>query len=223
MPTRSRFARTLFIAAMLATAGFGAALAQDSTTGDAVQAPEPANAEGEAGTSSVGDAVQAPDGADGEAPVVRRANLSGEEQIAEGDTIMAHGNALSTHVAQLLDEARREHDIMRITCLNDKLTQVNANITSTEERVAALRDAVATNNDDRRNHEYTVMTVMGQTFRRLEQETNLCIGQEIFDNGGVTRVETSTAPGTTTEDPGHVNEVPPVGQPFVPPMRSGTM
>ncbi|MBK8169299.1 MAG: hypothetical protein IPK60_03010 [Sandaracinaceae bacterium] len=226
MPTHSRLSRlapVLFIAATLATAGFGAALAQDSAgNGEQPATGAPENTPS-AGGADGADAAQGGENQDGEVAVERRANLTGPEQISEGEAILERGNSLSSRVAQMLDEARRDHDILRITCLNDKLTQVNANMRSTDERVGALREASSTNDDGRRNHEYTVITVLGQKFRTLEQEANQCVGQEIFDTG-VTRVETSVDPNAPAEeDPARVTPPPPIGIPFVPRPLSGTL
>ncbi len=191
-----RYAVTLAFAALLF--GGGLALAQDRTDGAADDAQE-----------------------DGAADVERRANLSGPEQVAESERIGTRANQISRRVQQMLDEARRERDIMRVTCLNDKLTQVNANIRTAGARSDSLREAVQMNDDDRRNHEFTVMTVLSQKFRTLEQEANQCIGQDIFETG-TTRVETSIDPSTPDEDPTTVPTYPSVPVPFIPPPASPT-
>jgi hypothetical protein len=158
---------------------------------------------------------------DGSADVERRANLSGTEQLAESERIGTRAVQTSRRVQQMLDEARRERDIIRVTCLNDKLTQVNANLRGVETRSESLREAVQMNDDDRRNHEFTVLTVLGQKFRTLEQEANQCLGQDIFETG-TTRVETSIDPATPEEDPSAVTSYPEVPVPFIPPPASPT-
>jgi hypothetical protein len=116
----------------------------------------------------------------------------------------------------MLDEARREHDLMRVTCLDDKLTQINANLRSATDRAQSLREAAQTQDRDRSDHEFTVMTVLGQKFRTLEQEANACVGQDIYETG-TTHVEMRTDPGTPTDDPDLV-PTPPIGTaPYIPP------
>ena len=193
-----RYAITLALAVLLI--GGGLALAQDRN--------------GEGGDDQGEDE-------DGAADVERRANLSAPEQIAETDRIGNRANQISRRIQQMLDEARRERDIMRVTCLNDKLTQINANIRTAGARSDALRDAVQTNDNDRRNHEFTVMTVLSQKFRTLEQEANQCIGQDIFETG-TTRVETTIDPETPDEDVSTVISYPEVPVPFIPPPASPT-
>src|SRR5688572_11909675 len=96
-------------------AGWGVAVAQESS-------PE-------------GDA----DAETAEVPVRRRADLSGPEQLAETEKIFESATMARQRVAGLLDEARREADMIKVTCLNDKLTQINANYTNLEKRVEELK------------------------------------------------------------------------------------
>lgn len=159
---------------------------------------------------------------DASADVEQRANLSGDEQLAEAERIGARANQTSRRVQQMLDEARRERDILRVTCLNDKLTQINANVRTATTRAESLREAVQMNDDGRRDHEFTVLTVLGQKFRTLEQEANQCIGQDIFDTG-TTRVETSIDPATPNEDASAVISYPDLVAPFIPPPASVAM
>lgn len=158
MPKSSRAVYGVLLGLAIATAGLGLAIAQD-TGGDA----------GDEGDADVA--------------IRRRANLTGPEQIAEGERIQARGMQISRRVAQLLAEARRERDVIRITCLNDKLTQINANLRTVEQRLEDLREAVGVNDESRRNHEFTVLTVLATKFNTLEQEANQCIGQDIFETG----------------------------------------
>jgi TPP-dependent 2-oxoacid decarboxylase len=133
-------------------------------------------------------------------------NMSLEAQIAEGQAIVARGDRLSTRVSGMLDAARKEADIIRITCLNEKLTQTNANLRNAQKRLEALSAAV---DSDRRNHEFTVLTVIGQKLQTLDQESNQCIGQDIFETGA-TRVETDIDTAIVpNEDPTKVFEIPP--------------
>ena len=117
--------------------------------------------------------------AEGEVDVRRRANLGPQEQLQEARAIQQRGTDLSRRVSAMLDEARQERDIIRVTCVNDKLTQVNANLRTVEQRIDNLEDAVEADDSSRRNHEFTVITVLGQKFVVLDREAAQCIGQDI--------------------------------------------
>jgi hypothetical protein len=105
---------------------------------------------------------------------------SSAESSASAETIVARGGNLSQRVAQMLDEARGEADMIRVTCLNDKLTQINANLRTAQSRLATFQKAVDV---DERNHELTVLTVLGQKLQVLDQESNQCVGQDLFETG----------------------------------------
>ena len=154
-----------------------------------------------------------------ETEVVGRADLSPEEQLAEAARVQTRGTQISRRIQAMLDEARRERDIIRVTCLNDKLTQVNANLRTLEDRIENLQSAVQAQDPSRRNHEFTVITVLSQKFNVLEQEANQCLGQDLFETGA-TRVETDIDPDSPTEDPTVLPETLPPAVPFIPPPAS---
>jgi hypothetical protein len=102
------------------------------------------------------------------------------EQAASAETVVTRGSNLSQRVAQLLDEARGEADMIRITCLNDKLTQINANLRTAQSRLVSFQKAV---DRDEKGHELTVLTVLGQKLQVLDQESSQCVGQDLFETG----------------------------------------
>jgi hypothetical protein len=152
--------------------------------------------------------------------VERRANLTPEQQRLEAEEIVTKGNNVSRQVASMLDEARQERDIIRVTCLNDKLTQINANLRTATTRAEALDDAVEAQDAPRRNHEFTVLTVIAQKIQTLEREAQQCIGEDIFETGATT-VET-TVDDDTPVDPDELPEQP-VPVPVLPPPVSPTI
>lgn len=126
----------------------------------------------------------------GDVAVRQPASLSHGEKIAQSETIVSDAARLSEKVTALLNDARRDADMIRITCLDDKLTQINANLRNAEGRVEALKAAVDSGLQD---HEFTVISVLGQKFKTLGQEASQCVGQEVY--------ETGTSTNSTTVDP----------------------
>ena len=143
--------------------------------------------------------------------------LTADEQLTEARAVLEQGRALSRRVSGLLAEARESGDIIRVTCVNDKLTQVNANIRTLESRVERLEGAIESDDPGRRNHEYTVVAVLGQKLQVLSREANQCVGQDLYETGATT-IEVSIDDATPTEDPAFVGDTPAMGPPvFVPP------
>ncbi len=154
--------------------------------------------------------------------VRRRANLNPQEQLGEAQRIVTDGEQLSRRVSSMLDEARQERDIIRVTCLNDKLTQINANLSTLNQRVENLEASVESQDGDRGGHEFTVITVLDQKLNVLERESGQCIGDDIFETGATT-VTTEIEEGSPTEDPTALPTIPPSAPvPFIPPPASGT-
>jgi hypothetical protein len=145
------------------------------------QAPAPATTQPGASTS-------------GAAETAPKKPASPAQLISEGETILRRGTVVSSAVREMLDDARKDADIIRITCLDDKLTQINANLRSIETRLDALRKAV---DPDRQLHEHTVLTVLAQKVQVLEQEAHQCVGQAMYETGAtkvLTEIDTNMLP-----------------------------
>lgn len=164
---------------------------------------------------------QAP--ARGEVAVKTSPALTAEQQLAEADTISRRATQLGTRLTRMLDEARREKDILRANCVNRKLTEVNANSRSADQRRAALKDAATAGDEGRRSHEYTVLTVLAQKLDQLNQEATQCLGQSVYEPGAsqvITTVPNNVIVGV---NPATVPTAPPPPPAVsVPPPVSGT-
>lgn len=158
-------------------------------------------------------------GSAGRAPV-KKAAPTAAEQAALARSAVQRGSVLAQRISAMLEEARREADIIRVTCLNDKLTQVNANMRTAQTRMTAFETAA---DPETRNHEATVLGVLGQKFTILDQEANRCVGQDVYDTGS-TKVQTEidTAKLPFEEDVATPTPPPPAAVPDLPPFSSGT-
>jgi hypothetical protein len=143
---------------------------------------------------------------------------SAAEKTESAETIVGRGNSLSQRVTQMLSEARREADMIRVTCLNDKLTQINANVHTAQSRLTAYNKAVDV---DQRSHELTVLNVLGQKLQVLDQESNQCVGQDLFETGPAKiQVEINTALLPFETEPGSPPPTLPPSLPDIPPDAS---
>lgn len=159
----------------------------------------------------------------GEVDVQKQAALTPEEQLAEAETMLARAAKTTDRIRSLLNEARTQNDIIRITCLNDKYTQANAHSRNLTQRHEQLRDSAGAGNDSERNHHFTVMSVLDQTIILLGQEAGQCVGESMFEaGGGATKVITTIEPGVPVIDPTFVIELPDDIVPLIPPPASTT-
>jgi len=134
---------------------------------------------------------------------------------------MQQAEASCSAQAQALQGARKEKDIIRATCLEDKLSQCDVNLQNMKRRQAALDQAIAEGDSGLGNHEFTVIGVLSQKFSMLNQAANQCVGQDLFDTGE-TQVKEQVDLFVPDEDPAVVTNVPPDWPiPFIPPPVSG--
>lgn len=158
----------------------------------------------------------------GEIGVKAEATLSSEAQIEQADKTARGANQLAEQLTRMLDEARREKDILRANCVNRKLTEVNATVRNVDQRARALKDAATAGDEGRRNHEYTVVTVLGQKLSSLKQEAAQCLGESVFEPGASQVITTIPNNVFTTTNPAEGAPTPPPPSPAfnVPPDMS---
>ncbi len=137
-----------------------------------------------------------------------------DDQVGAANKYLTNMEVSAKRVRHLLDEARRNKDVVKVTCLQDKLVQIETAIKSTRERVASLKSAVARGDNDLRNHEFSVLGILKQRVSQLDAEANQCIGEEIGLPGD-TRVTFSVDPNIAPYDPGPADDP---GFVYVPPL-----
>ena len=142
------------------------------------------------------------------------------EQRQDAETAVASASASCSAQSQALQSAKRESDIIRATCLDDKLSQCNANLQNMKRRQATLNEAIAEGDTGRANHESTVIGVLSQKFKILAQAANQCVGQDLFDTGD-TETKSEVDLFAPDENPAAVPEVPDWPIPYIPPPVSG--
>jgi len=185
------------LAALVAGGGLGYAVAQES------------------GDSTVDVVKVEPMGASAE-----EQSLSPAEQAKAAESAVAKASASCEAQAQALKNAKGEKDIIRATCLDDKLARCNANLQNMKRRRAALDESIAEGDTGRSNHEFTVIGVLSQKFKMLAQAANQCVGQDLFDTGD-TQVREDVDLFAPDENPTVVPIVPNWPIPYIPPPVSG--
>jgi PP-loop superfamily ATP-utilizing enzyme len=146
--------------------------------------------------------------------------LSPAAQAKAAEAAVANATTSCGAQSQALQSAKRDRDIIRATCLDDKLSQCNANLQNIRRREAALNEAIAEGDTGRSNHEFTVIGVLSQKFKMLAQAANQCVGQDLFDTGD-TQVREEVDLFAPDENPAVITPVPDWPVPYIPPPVSG--
>ena len=145
---------------------------------------------------------------------------SPREQSEAAEAAVGAASASCSGQSQALQSAKREGDIIMATCLDDKLSQCNANLQNMKRRQKALNDAIANGDSASANHESKVISVLNQKFKALEQAANQCVGQDLFDTGE-TETRSDIDLFAPDQNPAVVTPVPDWPIPYIPPPISG--
>jgi hypothetical protein len=160
------------------------------------------------------------DRVDAKIPFGKGSQLTAQEQLAQADAYVAKMKQTLEAVKKLAGKARAEKDIIKLNCVNDKLTQIDTHHKLGLKSRDEMKTAASRRDDGTRNHEFSKLTIEYQKVIVLEQEAEACIGEDIA-YVGATQVETEVDPSITKDDPTTVEsdpvepvELPPVESPY---------
>lgn len=83
-------------------------------------------------------------------------------------------------VLQKLEEARNTKDVVKLNCVNEKLTQIKGLLRISEQSDVQLQEAVAKKETATAEHEFTKVTIARSKVEQLRAEAEQCIGQLAF-------------------------------------------
>ncbi len=144
-------------------------------------------------------------------------HLSDKEKLSRAEEAVGEMQKTLREVLERVGEARKERDLIKLNCINEKLTQLKALLRIAEQAYVGLQEAVARASEDEAQHEYTKVDIARHRSKELRAEAEQCIGQlaYVVDEKTVVTVEVPPGlPDSTTN--------PPVTQPVVvnPPVLS---
>jgi hypothetical protein len=79
-----------------------------------------------------------------------------------------------------LAEAQAQRDIVKLNCVNAKLTRMKGLLRISEESNGKIMSAVPTKNGEAAEHEWTKIRLAHETIKKLEFEAEQCLGQTAF-------------------------------------------
>jgi hypothetical protein len=123
-------------------------------------------------------------------------------------------------VLQLQAKAKKDKDMVKLNCVNDKLTQLKGHMTVADQSMTSLALDIAKSDDAARQHEFTRMSIIYQKVVTLGTEAEQCIGEDVSFVGPTTtdvEIDPSIPPGDPTQPDLPVPGVdrPPEASPFV--------
>ena len=153
-------------------------------------------------------------GADPSAKPAKPVNLSLPEMVARAEVIEGQIKADMRHVLHLQSRARKEKDVIKLNCINDKLVQLKAQVNIFDSAHASLKAGLegSITAEDRQST-FAEVTATGEAIKSLRAEADICVGEpELFKQESSAEVKRPTI----LDDPSASDPFDP-GGPFEPP------
>lgn len=138
----------------------------------------------------VGALAVAPAWGQGKAAAAKPAvpGLTDQQKLTQAEEHLERMKQVLKQVIGRLEEARNEKDIVRLNCVNEKLTQVKGLLKVSEQADIALQEAVA-RRDEAADAEFQKIAIARAKVDQLRAEVEECIGQLAFAVDEKTTVE----------------------------------
>ena len=131
----------------------------------------------------------------------RAADVPDAEKIKRSAAAVSRMRTVLTEVLGRLEEARATKDVVKLNCVNEKLTQVKGLLRISEQSDVALQEAVVRKDTTAAEHEYSKVSIAKTKVDQLGNESQQCIGQLAFRTDENLTVEVEVPGGLPTEDP----------------------
>jgi hypothetical protein len=112
-------------------------------------------------------------------PMGKEAQVPAAAMQSRARDLTAQVNSDKGRVDQLRAEARKQKDILKLNCINDKLAQIRQLQGILGEAADRLAVAIATSDEAERYHRYTIITISAEKVRTLRGEAEACIGEAV--------------------------------------------
>ncbi|HZJ55824.1 MAG TPA: hypothetical protein VFD38_16905 [Myxococcaceae bacterium] len=144
----------------------------------------------------------------------RAADVPDAEKIKRSAAAVSRMRTVLSEVLGRIEEARATKDVVKLNCVNEKLTQVKGLLRISEQSDVALQEAVVKKDSTAAEHEYSKVSIAKTKVDQLRNESEQCIGQLAFRTDENLTVEVEVPSGLPTEDPTNPPEPsPPTNRP----------
>jgi hypothetical protein len=142
-----------------------------------------------------------------EKPVAKAgASVSFPEMLSEAQVVREQVLADFRHVKHLQEQARKDKDVIKLNCVNDKLVQMKPQMNLADAAQAALTTSEPSAD---RNALFAEVTIAGENIRRLREEADQCIGEPTLATESQSGYTGPTMPDNPYQNPFDPNIEPP--------------
>jgi hypothetical protein len=103
--------------------------------------------------------------------------MTRKEKLAWVEEKVGEAYQVQSRVRSMLEQARKEKDSIKISCLADKLTQIEVDIQGIEDRRSAFDEALSSGDEANTEQQFTVLQIYISRVQNLMTEAEKCVGE----------------------------------------------
>jgi len=116
----------------------------------------------------------------------KASKLGDSEKLELATEYLSEMKGVLSSVLGLLKNAREEKDVIKVNCVNEKLTNIKGLIRISEQADITLQESVAKGEQDTATHEFHKISISHQKIKVLKTEAEQCVGELAFAVGKTT-------------------------------------
>jgi hypothetical protein len=121
-------------------------------------------------------------------PAAEVEQVPDEQKVGRSRELIDRMKEVLSKVLKHLEDAREERDVIKLNCVNEKLTAVKGLLKISEQADVAMQEALARRNAEVAQHEFEKISIAGTKCEQLFAESEACVG-ELAVYAGDTQVE----------------------------------
>lgn len=126
--------------------------------------------------------------------------MSGKQKLQNAEQLLGQMKDIIKRGFDALGTARSEKDLIKMNCVNEKLSSQKGLLKITEQAYIQLQDSVAQGDEPSSAHEFTKISIAFQKMRGLGIETEGCAGEALRYTGD-TQLEVAIDSNIPEDDP----------------------
>jgi hypothetical protein len=131
----------------------------------------------------------------------RASDVPDPEKLRRSTEALTRMRTILKDVLGKLEEARASKDVVKLNCVNEKLTQIKGLLRISEQSDVALQEAVAKRETTSAEHEFTKVMIARSKVEQMRAEAEECIGQLAFRTDENLTVEVEIPDDLPKDDP----------------------
>jgi hypothetical protein len=105
------------------------------------------------------------------------------ERLTKAAELIAQTRAGLKVALSMLEEARSGKDMLKLNCVNEKLTNIKGLVRISEQAEISLQEVMVKREEQAAEHEYQKILIASQKVQQLKAEAEGCVGMLAFETG----------------------------------------